>query len=140
MRKDAKRDAFRYQSRVLTGLEAVSNALQIGSDLPGEHLVIAGAEHIWSSAAVGDGLKRDGCGPLVKVSACGHKIVRAEGDEVESLPEDEHVVRKISGAARGGHVVATGAGVGIRAGDAIVIPGKGERAVGIGESCSGAFG
>ena len=66
----AEGNAFRAKLGMFTRLQAIADVLKIGSDLPREHFIVAGAEHIRGGATVGNGLQSD-CGASFVDTAAG---------------------------------------------------------------------
>lgn len=85
-------------------------------------------------------MQRDGAPALIHSAARRNDVVGVERGEIEALAENKDIAGKIARAASDWLVMTTGARVGFRPGDAIIIARKNERRIRIGQWRSGTLG
>src|SRR6267154_4155371 len=117
----AEGNSFRDESLGGSGRDSVANVLKVRGHLTGEHFDEAGAVHADGLALIGESLWGDEAATFVEGAFIGHGVAVVEGNEIEALAKYKNVGYAVSAASCGWKIVAAGAGVGVRAREAVEI-------------------
>ena len=138
----AEVDALGHQHAGFAAPHAVTRALQFDGHFACQHFDVAGPEHARRVTRIADAGQRDRLAALVHGAARRRQIGPVKGGEVETLSLHEHIGREVAAAAGDAErlVVATGARVGVGAGDAVEGARPGQRRAGVGQAAPVALG
>src|SRR5712675_3243102 len=127
----AEGNTLRNESLGSARRDCASNGLKVCGHLAGEHFDEARAVHADGLALIGKGLLGDETPALVQGTFGGEGIAVIERNEIKALAENKNAGCAIAAASGGWKIVATRAGVRVRAGKAIEIERENERTGGV---------